>query len=73
MQNHVRNHAFLNVTDSKARAAILGAIANHYGITPEAAKAEVTGEGCEHLLEYLTGSIRAATHLLMKRHGLAGF
>jgi hypothetical protein len=63
--------AFFSVTDSKTKNEILSAIAKHYGISQSEALEEVTGEEAESLLDYLTGSIRTATSLLMKRHGIA--
>lgn len=62
---------FFSLIDANSKADILAAIANHYGITPEAAEQEVTAPGAENLLDYLTGSTRAATHVLMQRHGIA--
>ena len=61
---------FLSIIDSKTKKAILENVANHYGISESEALAEITDEEAEHLLDYLTGSIRAATSLLMKRHNL---
>jgi len=58
------------VIDSKSRAAILANIASHYGISSEDAFAEVTDKDAEHLLDYVTGSTRAATSVLIQRHGL---
>lgn len=61
--------AFLAATDAKAKAAILDNIAQHYGITAAEAFDEVTGEGAEHLLDYVTGPERAAARVLMQRRG----
>lgn len=61
--------AFFRVTSNTAKNEILAAIAKHYGITPEQALAEVTDAEAESLLDYLTGSVRTATSVLMKRHG----
>ena len=58
------------VIDSKSRAAILANIAAHYGISSEDALAEVTDQHAEHLLDYVTGSARSATSVLIQRHGL---
>jgi hypothetical protein len=63
--------AFFAATDAKTQNEILVAIAKHYGITESEALAEITHEEAENLLDYLTGSIRTATSLLMKRHGIA--
>lgn len=70
MTSNQINQAFLNATDSKTKNEIIASIANHYGITEGEAMAEVTNEEAEHLLDYLTGNIRTATSLLMKRHSL---
>lgn len=59
---------FLAAIDAKARRLILQSIADDYGISVHEAYAEVTGPDAEHLLEYLTGSARAATSLLMQKH-----
>ena len=63
--------AFFAITDAKTKAAILANIAKHYGITPAQAEAEVTDPDAESLLDYITGPMRAAASLIMKRHGLA--
>lgn len=68
--NHIITTAFFAATDAKTKTAILAAIAKHYGISESEALEEVTDEEAEHLLDYLTGSIRTATSLLMKRHNL---
>lgn len=61
---------FLDSLDSRTRAEILDNVANHYGITREAAYEEVTDDEAESLLDYVTGPQRAATSLLMKRKGV---
>jgi len=61
---------FLAIIDAATKAAILANIAKHYGITTDQAFAEVTDADAEHLLDYVTGSTRAATSALMQRHGL---
>ena len=61
---------FLAVIDAATKSAILANIAKHYGITTDQAFAEVTDADAEHLLDYVTGSTRAATSALMQRHGL---
>jgi DNA-binding transcriptional ArsR family regulator len=69
--NHIATIAFFAATDAKTKTEILAAIAKHYGISKSEALEEVTDEEAESLLDYLTGSIRTATSLLMKRHGIA--
>jgi hypothetical protein len=64
------NSLFLSAIDSETKNAILENVANHYGISKFEALEEITDEESEHLLDYLTGSIRTATSLLMKRHNL---
>lgn len=71
MTNNEITKLFFTVTDSKTKASVLGAIAAHYGITSKEAEEEVTDSEAESLLDYLTGAVRTATHLLMKRHNLA--
>jgi predicted DsbA family dithiol-disulfide isomerase len=63
--------AFFAATDAKTKIEILAAIAKHYGISQSEALEEVTDDEAESLLDYLTGSVRTATSLLMKRHGIA--
>ncbi len=71
MKNNEITKRFFAVTDSKTKASVLNAIAAHYGITSKEAEEEVTDSEAESLLDYLTGAVRTATHLLMKRHNLA--
>jgi len=63
--------SFLASTDAETRKEILLNIANRYRITSKQALAEVTDDDADHLLDYITGSVRTATSLLMKRHGFA--
>lgn len=71
MTNAQINVAFLNATDAKTRESILAAIAAHYGVCADDVMEELTQHESEHLLDYLTGSMRTAISLLMKRHHLA--
>lgn len=71
MANHLITLKFLAAIDPKTRDEILGAAAKHYGITLAQALEEVSQEGAEQLLEYLTGPVREATGLLMRWHGCA--
>lgn len=64
-----RNAQFLAVIDGDTKAAILESIAAHYGITPEAAFAEVADEQAEHLLDYMVEPMRSATSVVMQRRG----
>ena len=68
--NHITTKAFFAATDTQMKNMVLAAIANRYGITTDQAFKEVTDEDAEGLLDYLTGSVRIATALIMKRHGL---
>lgn len=70
MTNQAINKKFLSVIDAKTRDEVLSAVANHYRITKEAALEELIGDESEHLLDYLTGTIRTAISVLMLRHGL---
>jgi len=69
--NHKTNKAFLLALDKSTRQFILGVIAAEYECTTEFAFDSVTDEEAEHLLDYLSGSTRAATSVLMRRHGFA--
>lgn len=71
MKNHELTRHFFQVTDAATKRDLLKNIADHYGITPQEAEAEVTDPEAEHLLDYVTGPMRAAAHVIMKRHGLA--
>ena len=62
------NKGFLDSTDSKVKDEILDNIAKDYGITKPEAYEEVTGDEAEHLLDYIKGSMRAATSVLMQRY-----
>ena len=70
MTNAERNIAFLAATDAATEHEVLEAIAIHYGIDNDAARAEVTDADAEHLLDYLVGPIRSAVSVLMRRRGL---
>lgn len=70
MSNGNTTKVFLSRIEAKTKNAILSNIANHYGITNDEAYAEIVHDEAEHLCEYVTGNERAATSLLMKRHGL---
>lgn len=71
MTNEQKNKRFLDTTDEQTREAVLTQIQLHYGISRAAVLDEVTTEGAEHLLDYLTGSVRSAAHVLMQKHGVA--
>lgn len=71
MANNEITRKFFSLTDAKTKQSILKTISAHYGITEQQAEAEVLDPEAESLLDYLTGSTRSATHVLMKRHNLA--
>jgi hypothetical protein len=74
IQNNSENtRQFLALIEAKPKAEILENIANHYGISVQEALEEVTGEGAEHLLDYMTGPTRAVASALMFRYSLAVF
>lgn len=70
MTNAQVNARFLALTDVKTKDDILGNIADHYGTSKDVILNEVTHEEAEHLLDYVTGPMRAATSVMMQRHGL---
>jgi len=71
MTNAQKNYFFLRNADAATRDSILAGIADHYGIGRSEAFDEVTHPEAEHLLDYLTGSLRSAVSLLMQRSRLS--
>jgi hypothetical protein len=71
LTNAQKTYIFLRNADAVTRASITGSIAERYGISNSEVFDEVTATGAEHLLDYLTGSVRSATSALMQRSGLA--
>lgn len=69
MTNAEKTIAFLAKLDRPTKNEILGNIAKHYNISQAEAHEEVTDPEAEHLLDYVTGPQRAATSVLMQRHG----
>lgn len=61
--------AFLAKIDSKSKAMILENIAKNYGISAQAALAEVTDSEAENLLDYMTEPARSAASVLMQKYG----
>ena len=64
---------FLEMIDAPAKELILTSIAEHYGISAQAAFEEVTADEAEHLLDYMVEPQRSAASVLMQAHGLRGF
>lgn len=71
LTNAQKTYSFLRNADAGTRASIIDNIAAQYGISSSEVLDEVTAIGAEHLLDYLTGSVRSATSVLMQRAGLA--
>lgn len=71
MSNNQITIAFFNLTETKVKDDVLTSIAKHYGISNKEALEEILDDEAESLLDYLTGSVRTATHALMQKHGLA--
>jgi hypothetical protein len=67
MENGKVTNLFLKAVDLKTKNAILTNIANHYGITVNEAFEEITDSEAESLLDYVTGTTRAAVSLYFKR------
>lgn len=61
--------SFLAKIDSKSKSMILENIAKNYGISAQAALAEVTDSEAENLLDYMTEPARSAASVLMKKYG----
>ena len=71
MTNSATTRALFNKTTRATINAILDNIAAHYGITRIEAMNEVLHDEAESILDYVTGPQRAATYVIMQRHGLA--
>lgn len=69
MGNEMNTAKFLETIDTEAKTLVLTSIANHYGITAQEAFEEVTDTEAEHLLDYMNEPYRAATSVLMQKHG----
>jgi hypothetical protein len=69
MTNAAITKKFFAAIDAKTKTEILANIAKHYGISQDAALAEVTDDEAEHLLDYVTGPMRGAASVIMQRHG----
>ena len=70
MTNAVKNTKFLAVIPTETKNAILDDVAKSYQVSREQAYEELTCEGAEHLLDYVTQNIRLATSLMMQKYGL---
>lgn len=73
MTNAQRTLKFLQVVDPKTKQDILRHIAVEYQISTDEAYTEVTDQEADHLLDYLSGSLRTAASVLMQASGLRGF
>jgi len=71
MTNAQKTYGFLRIADARVRDEIINNITSRYGISRSEAFDEVTAPDAEHLLDYLTGPVRSATHVLMQRAGLS--
>lgn len=71
MANNEINAKFLQAIGSTAAALILNAIAKHYGVSADAIREEVTAEGAENILDYMTGPERSAAYVLYQKHDFA--
>lgn len=65
------NAAFLARLQHETREDILRNIAEHYGISSQAAYAEVCQPSAENLLDYMVEPLRGATYVLMQGYGFA--
>lgn len=71
MSNSEINAQFLNAIGSIAASMVLNAIAKHYGVSADDIRKELTGEGAEKILDYMTDPERSAAHVLYLKHGFA--
>jgi len=70
MTNAATTKAFFIATNRATVNMVLDNIAAHYGISRADAFTEVTDVDAESLLDYVTGHARAATSVIMQKHGL---
>ena len=70
ISNAKLNTLVLSMIDPRTKMYILDTIAKHFGISQADAFSEITDIDAEHLLEYLTGSVRTATSLMMQRYSM---
>lgn len=71
MANSEINAQFLKAIGSIAASMVLNAIAEHYEVSADDIYKEVTGEGAEKILDYMTGPERSAAHVLYQKYGFA--
>lgn len=69
MANNEINAQFLNAIGPIAASMVLNAIGKNYGVSAESIRDEVTGEGAENILDYMTEPERSAAYVLYQRHG----
>ena len=67
--NSAITQRFFTLIDTKTKNEIVASVAAHYGISQDEALEELIDEDAESLLDYLVGSVRSATSVLMQRHG----
>lgn len=65
MNNQQKNIEFFDLAHDQIKSDVLENIASHYCITQEEALKQVTDEGAEHLLDYITGPRRRGIYLVM--------
>ena len=70
MQNHQITDKFFNLIGEAKKNFIVEFIAGHCQISNQHALEEILEEGALPLLDYLTGSFKKSTGVLMKLHGL---
>lgn len=68
--NSAITQRFFTLIGPKTKNEIVSSVAEHYGISQDEALEELIDEDAESLLDYLVGSVRSATSVLMQRHGL---
>ena len=71
MTNAQINYSFFRSASQQVRESILADVCMRYSINRSEAQDEIFAPEAEHLLDYLTGPVRSATHVLMQRAGLA--
>lgn len=71
MLNSEINRKFLEAIGTSAATRILDEIAKHYCVSSEEIRKEVTDEGAENILDYMTEPERSAAYVLYLRNGFS--
>lgn len=69
MLNSEINRKFLEAIGTSAATRILDTISKHYCVSSEQIREELTSEGAENILDYMTEPERSAAYALYLKNG----